>query len=194
MDNKKLNKLIVIITLIIAILGLGVSLVAISSTVKIAGYAEINVAKWDVHFENLSKVELTNQAYESSKPIINNKSTSINSFNIIFNDSKDTATYYFDVVNSGAINAKVTTISILKPACLGINDNRANESIDANIVCQNFEYNLTYADGKEIKINDKLKVNGRKRLKLTMKYNGNIWPNASVKIKDLSASIIYSQD
>lgn len=194
MDNKKLNKLIVIITLIIAILGLGVSLVAISSTVKIAGYAEINVAKWDVHFENLSKVELTNQAYESSKPIINNKSTSINSFNIIFNDSKDTATYYFDVVNSGAINAKVTTISILKPACLGINDNRANESIDANIVCQNFEYNLTYADGKEIKINDKLKVNGRKRLKLTMKYNGNIWPNASVKIKGLSASIIYSQD
>lgn len=194
MDNKKLNKLIVIITLIIAILGLGVSLVAISSTIKIAGYAEINVAKWDVHFENLSKVELTNQAYESSKPIINNKSTSIDSFNIVFNDSKDTATYYFDVVNSGAINAKVTTISILRPACLGINDNVANESVDANIVCQSFEYNLTYADGKEIKINDKLKTNGRKRLKLTMKYNGNIWPSTSVKIKDLSASIIYSQD
>lgn len=44
MDNKKLNRLIAIITLIIALIGLGVSLVAINSTIKIAGYDEINTA------------------------------------------------------------------------------------------------------------------------------------------------------
>lgn len=193
MDNKKLNRLIAIITLIIALIGLGVSLVAINSTINIAGYDEINTAKWDVHFENLSKVKLTGTAYESSKPIIKNKSTSIDSFNIIFNDAKDTATYFFDVVNSGLLDAKVTTISILKPVCIGINDNSVNKSVDASIVCQSFEYSLTYADGKEIKLNDKLPSKSRKRLKLNMKYSGNIWPTNSVKIKDLSASIIYSQ-
>ncbi len=194
MDNKNLNRLIAILTLIIAILGLGVSLFAISSTVKISGYAEVNTSRWNIHFENLSKVQLTGNAQENARPIIDKNSTSINTFNVVFNSPSDTATYVFDVVNSGNIDARITTISILNPVCTSLNENKQAAISDENIVCKNFNYELTYANGKRIKINDPLPSGSRKTLKLIMRYTGNTWPEASVKLTRLSASIIYSQN
>ncbi len=190
MDNKQINRLIVIITLIIAIIGLSVSLFAISTTVKISGYANMNKAGWNIHFENLQSVQLTGNAYETLKPTIDDLSTSIHTFNVLFNSPVDTATYKFDVVNSGTIDAKITTISILNPVCFAENE---ETTADATLVCQNFEYELMYASGKRLKINDELPAGSRKTLKLIMRYKSDSWPISSVRVTGLSASIIYSQ-
>lgn len=194
MDNKNLNRLIVVITLIIAILGLGVSLFAISSTIKISGYANFNNAKWDIHFENLSKVQLTGYAQEKSRPIINKNSTSINTFKVVFGSPSDTAAYEFNVVNSGDIDARITTISILNPHCIGTSEDVNTAYTDASKVCNNFKYELFYANGKRIMINDLLPAGSKKTLKLIMRYVGNEWPIENVELTDLSASIIYSQN
>lgn len=194
MDNKNLNRLIAVITLIIAILGLGVSLFAISSTIKISGYANVNNAKWDIHFENLSKVQLTGYAQEIARPKLNKDSTSINKFKVAFNSSSDTAAYEFNVVNSGDIDARITTISILNPICIGFSEDVATAVTDAGIVCNNFKYELFYVNGGRIMINDLLPAGSKKTLKLIMRYVGNDWPMEKVELTDLSASIIYSQN
>ena len=72
MEKDRGAKIIVAIALVVAIVGLTIGYAAYSATLKITGTANVDPAKWDVHFENLSKVKLTGTAYESSKPIIKN--------------------------------------------------------------------------------------------------------------------------
>ncbi len=194
MNNKNLNKLIVVVTLIIAILGLGVSLVAISSTVKISGYASsVNNGKWDIHFENLSKVQITGKAQEVSRPIINKNSTSIDRFKVEFSSKTDVVAYEFNVVNDGNLDAKVSTISILDPICKGVSEDITTAVTDAETVCNSFKYELYYANGSRIMIDDLLPAGSKKTLKLIMRYIGNTWPTERVELTNLSASIIYSQ-
>ena len=194
---KKNNKylVLVILSILVSISGLSVSVLAYSASYNTLKYMELakknaKSKKWNVHFENLSSVNLGGTAKEIKEAVINDDSTYIGSFRIQFNSIKDTASYTFDVVNAGMIDAVLRKKSISEPLCSGTKNTAIN---DAAIVCDNFKYRLTYLDGSEMEYGDVLLANSKKTLKITMWYDGDTWPINSVMVYNLSASVIYSQ-
>ena len=194
---KKNNKylVLVILSILVSISGLSVSVLAYSASYNTLKYMELakknaKSKRWNVHFENLSSVNLGGTAKEIKEAVINDDSTYIGSFRIQFNSIKDTASYTFDVVNAGMIDAVLRKKSISEPLCSGTKNTAIN---DAAIVCDNFKYRLTYLDGSEMEYGDVLLANSKKTLKITMWYDGDTWPINSVMVYNLSASVIYSQ-
>ena len=194
---KKNNKylVLVVLSLLVSISGLSVSVLAYSASYNTLKYMELakknaKSKRWNVHFENLSSVNLGGTAKEIKEAVINDDSTYIGSFRIQFNSIKDTASYTFDVVNAGMIDAVLRKKSISEPLCSGTKNTAIN---DAAIVCDNFKYRLTYLDGSEMEYGDVLLANSKKTLKITMWYDGDTWPINSVMVYNLSASVIYSQ-
>lgn len=192
LKKKKINYslILLVFVLFIPVSGLSVAFVTVSTLIDTKKYMEGNKLNWDVHFENLSEVYLEGTAKEIDSPIINEKSTSINSFRVGFDSIGDRVTYVFDVSNSGDIDAVITSISIFKPTCM-VENEAALE--DALLVCSNFDYHLTYLDGTELTVGDLLPKNSKKTLKLMMWYDGTSLPSNSVTVSDISASVIYSQ-
>lgn len=194
---KKNNKyiILVILSILVSISGLSVSVMAYSVSYNTLKYMElaknkVNSRKWNVHFENLSPINLEGAAKEIKEAVINDDSTYIGSFRVLFNSDEDTATYTFDVVNAGSMDAVLRNISISEPLCSGTMDTAIR---DASIVCDNFKYKLTYLDGSEMEYGDILLKNSKKTLKITMWYEGDSWPDNPVMVYNLSASVIYSQ-
>ena len=194
---KKNNKylVLVILSILVSISGLSVSVLAYSASYNTLKYMELakknaKSKRWNVHFENLSSVNLGGTAKEIKEAVINDDSTYIGSFRIQFNSIKDTASYTFDVVNAGMIDAVLRKKSISEPLCSGTKNTAIN---DAAIVCDNFKYRLTYLDGSEMEYGDVLLANSKKTLKITMWYDGDTWPINSVMVYNLPASVIYSQ-
>lgn len=194
---KKNNKylVLVILSILVSISGLSVSVLAYSASYNTLKYMELakknaKSKRWNVHFENLSSVNLGGTAKEIKEAVINDDSTYIGSFRIQFNSIKDTASYTFDVVNAGMIDAVLRKKSISEPLCSGTMNTAIN---DAAIVCDNFKYKLTYLDGSEMEYGDVLLANSKRTLKITMWYDGDTWPINSVMVYNLSASVIYSQ-
>ena len=119
-------------------------------------------------------------------PTIDDKSTIIGSFRVEFNSMDDTASYTLDVVNNSGIDAVVTSLVQTEPICTG-KDEEAQK--DANLVCSHFKYKLAYKDGTDIKVGDVLKSNSLQSLKISMWYEGDIWPVNSVDVDNLSITL-----
>lgn len=193
MKKNKKDLVAAVIALFIAVCGLSVSLMALSTSFKILktqGYAEIISHGWDVHFANLSNFTYEGTARGLNDPTIDDKSTIISSFRVEFNSMDDTASYSLDVVNNSGIDAVVTSLVQTDPICTGNNEQAQK---DANLVCSHFKYKLTYADGTDIKVGDILKSNTIQSLKLSMWYDGDSWPINSVDVDNLSVTMYYGQ-
>lgn len=181
--------------LIIAILSLVLSTCAISSAyvaitnIFTSGFL-MKASKWDVHFDNLSNVYIEGNAKEVYRPIINEKSTNINSFRVDFYGNGK-ATYVFDVVNDGTFDAVISSMTIFKPICVSSGSYEYDES--SLLACKSFHYNLTYEDGTDVMVGDLLPMNSKKTLKLTMWYDDEYALSGAVRISDISASVIYSE-
>ena len=163
---------------------------AVTSRLKIDGYAYIANAKWSVKFINLEDAILSGSTEEIRKPTIQSNSTSIGSFDVKFKEPNDSITYYFEIINDGDLNAKLSSITMPIPSCIGSGDNKANDEL---LVCANLKYQLTYADGSSINVDDELARGTKKKIKLFMQYVGTELPQEVVNIKDLGISIIYGQ-
>ncbi len=194
MKKKNLDLVAAVVALLIAVFGLSVSLMALSTSfkaLKTKGYATINSQKWDVHFANLSNFTYEGTAKGLINPTIDDKSTVIGSFRVEFNSMDDTASYTLDVVNNSGIDAVVTSLVQTEPICTGKD---VESQSDADIVCKNFKYKLTYLDGTDIKVGDVLKSNSLQALKLSMWYDGDVWPVNSVDVDNLSVTLYYGQE
>lgn len=191
MEKKRTSKIIAIVAIIIALLGLSFSFAAFSTNLSIDGAGKMSGRNWDIHFENLSSANLVGAVEELQKPVINGNTTSISTFRVRFNESKDSISYIFDIVNDGEIDAKLTTLSIPEPTCTGIGDSKEN---DENLVCNNLRYNLTYMNNDSLRIGDILKKNSSVKVKLTLSYEGNELPFQEVNISNLGITLIYSQN
>lgn len=182
------------IYLVMALLSLVLSTCAIStayvaiSNISISGF--MSASKWDVHFDNLSSVYIEGDAKEVSSPIIDEKSTNINSFRVDFY-GEGKVTYVFDVVNDGTFDAFISSITLFQPICFSSDSNEFDES--SLLACKSFYYNLTYLDDTDVKVGDLLPKNSRKTLKITMWYNDRYVLSKAVTISDISASVIYSE-
>ena len=190
LSQKKFRIIGILFISCIAIICVSFVYASITSQLSIDGYASMNPAKWSVHFQNLSNANLKGTALEVTKPTLQNNSTNISNFNVEFMNIKDGVSYTFDVINDGNLDAKVSSIFIPKPICTGTGSNSYE---DENLICDNLNYYLTYADGTRILAGDSLDKGQSKSLILNLEYSGTQLPQNVVEISGLSITLIYTQ-
>lgn len=195
MEKDRRAKLIAVIALVIAVIGLSIGFAAYSTTLTIGGSATVKASSWKIMFENLSASVPTGTATEVTAPTINNNDTNIGDYSVSFTTPGDTISYTFDITNDGTFNAEISSLTIPTPTCTGTGD---NAEVDASNVCSNIEYTLKYTDsGLSLAEGDALNANNNINVTLTLTYKSTIaaenLPLKDVSISNLGISIIYSQ-
>ena len=214
MEKERRIKILSIIALIIAVLGLTVAFAALSETLTINGTASVEAASWDIHFENLN-------GWEAGQDLPTLNGTSITDVVMTVSKPNDSYTYMVDVKNSGTINAKVSSIEISElctlqssiESCDWDNDGQVTQE-DVNKVNDNISFIICYFndDGSltTIKENDILNAGDYKTVAFSLLYGKLIeidgsysaegsyieateLPRRDLQFNDLSITINYVQ-
>ena len=115
MRNSKI-KIVALVTLIVAVIGLTVAFAILSSNLNISGSAYVDPVKWGIYFDELSDGETYNKAAldESSKAEIMTDSkgakTKIGNMKVNLNIPGDKVVYTVDLVNEGTIPVEIAKI------------------------------------------------------------------------------------
>ena len=107
MEKERRIKVLSIVALIVAVLGLTVAFAALSETLTINGTANVDAASWDIHFENLTGPDLEGTGKVNDTASLSG--TTISNVNMSVTKPGDSVTYYFDIVNDGTIDAVLDT-------------------------------------------------------------------------------------
>ena len=202
MEKQRGIRILSIVALFVAVIGLSVAFAAMSRTLQINGTATMDTATWDIHFENLSNAALTGDAAVTTAPELKNENTVIGDFEVVLIKPGDSVTYTFDIVNNGTIDAKLSELVMAgladkKLVCTSLADPKS--TADETTVCGNLTYTLEYTDGGAVAAGDKLAAKSgdtatRKNVTLTLKYDGDTLPEDDVEITGLDITMVYNQD
>ena len=107
MEKERRIKILSVVALIVAVLGLTVAFAALSETLTINGTANVEAASWDIHFENLTGPDLEGTGKVNDTASLSG--TTISNVNMSVTKPGDSVTYYFDIVNDGTIDAVLDT-------------------------------------------------------------------------------------
>ena len=91
-----------------------VAYAALTTNLKIAGTAEVNPVRWDIHFADWSEPSITGTASQDTaaeQTALDAPVTKIAGLKVILNKPGDSITYNFKIVNDGTINATRATYS-----------------------------------------------------------------------------------
>lgn len=106
MERNRKIKTLSLVALIVAVLGLGVAFAALSSKLTINGSAKAQAGSWNIHFtKTLDMPTQTTGNASFTEPTLSD--TSILGFKATVTKPGDSVTYYFDIVNSGTVDALV---------------------------------------------------------------------------------------
>ena len=151
-----------------------------------------NVEKtWNISFDNLKASIINGNAYVPVEPEL--EATSIKAYDVLISKRGDSATFTFDVVNSGDIDAKLQTFSKLEPTCVSLAIPGVES--DAELVCNNLEYKITYTkDGKEVSVNDIIKAHSKENITMQVGFSefANAEPSNDVQITLYDMNLIYN--
>ena len=184
------SKVIAVIALVLAVVGLSIGFAALQTQLTINGTAEVTGgSKWDVKFVtgSLNKVE-TGSATGTDPTVA---ATSITGLKATLLKPGDKVTYYFQVTNAGSFDAKIDSITIGTPTC------------STAAFCSNLKYTFAYttasggAAGTAPAAGDTLAVNETKWLVLSVEYlassDASTLPKDTVTVDGLTATINYVQ-
>lgn len=191
MDKNKI-KVMVAVIMALSIVSISVAFAALSTSLVISGTATVNSGSWNISFQNLDVKTPTGSASFITEPSIASP-TSINSYYAILKNDGDSVSFEFDVVNSGSIDAKLT--SLVKnaiPTCTGTD--AITGDADAALVCADLSYTFSYSDGSTISLNDVIAASTSKRLKVTLSYNTSTLPDNQVDISGLGITMLFGQN
>ena len=182
--NRKI-KILSLVALIVAVLGLGVAFAALSSKLTINGSAKAQAGSWNIHFaKTLDMPTQTTGNASFTEPTLSD--TSILGFKATVTKPGDSVTYYFDIVNSGTVDALIEDY-VFKTGyleCSGesfsdhpeckIYDFNSDGFVDSNdygVWNASIKYGLYYTDNnKEIKSGDTISAGETKHAKLVVEY------------------------
>lgn len=209
MEKQRKIKVLSVVALVVAVLGLTIAFAALSQTLTINGTANVDAASWDIHFEDLETTTSGAGSF-SGEPILN--STSVTDINIILTKPNDEAGIYVNVVNDGTINAKIDSVEV-SPLCeIGSpvescdwdNDGEVTEE-DVQKVNDNVSVLVMYEDQTYLKKNDMLNVGESKKIVIGIGYyklvegdtvqveESTELPARDLQFNDLSVTINYVQ-
>lgn len=185
MDKNREVKIIAVVALLVAVVGLSVAYAALSTTLEISGSATINSASWDVGFVKGSHTTTGGATFV--EPTVS--STSITGYSAKLTMPGDSVTYNFKITNQGSIPATLGTVNIGSISCTG------TDSAEAAATCANLTYSVTYADGTAIKVGDSLAVGATKDAKITITFNAGATtvPTNPVTVNGMDVTLIYNQ-
>lgn len=201
MERERGFKIIAIIALVVAIAGLTIGYAAYTETLKIDGAANVDPSSWSIYFKSDSDLKglTTGYAVVNKEPTL--ESTTISGFDVTLKAPGDSVSYVFDVKNAGNLSAKLKTFVEDTLTCTPAVGSTVSTE-DANKLCNELKYTLTYSDGKKLSPNvDVLPIakdgqSGVQSFKLKLE-----WPSAStltvndeVKISIGTTTLIYTQD
>ena len=185
------SKMMAIIALLIAVVGLSIGFAALQTKLTVNGTAEVTGgSKWDVKFvtSSLNTVK-TGTAASTTAPTL--AATSLTGFKVTLLKPGDKVTYYFQVTNAGSFAAKIDSITIGTPTC------------SPTAFCSNLKY--TFANttasggtaGATVAKGDTLAVKQTKWLMLSIEYlstaTASSLPTSTVTVSGLTATINYVQ-
>ena len=196
MEKERGAKIIAIVALLIAVVGLTVGYAAYSSTLNINGTATVDPASWKVNFGYKTGDSLTGtingHATETTAPTL--ADTTISGFDVTLKAPGDSVTYNFLIKNSGTLNARLANFTMGTLTCAP-NASGSISPEDATKLCGELKYTLTYADDSTITTGTPLNSNDSKELKLKLE-----WPSAStlsvsddVKVTIGETTFVYEQ-
>lgn len=194
-DKKNFTILGVCVLVLVLVAGISIAYASFSQTLNINGSATVVSSSWEIKFANLQAGVTTGTADEITPPSINENDTAIKDYVVIFMTPGDSVSYTFDVQNNGSFNSEISTLNVGTPSCTGTGD---NATTDADNVCNNLTYTLTYSDGTAVAVGDTLTTDEKtKTMKLTLTYASDVeaseLPTNDVAISGLATTIIYTQ-
>ncbi len=160
MEKQRKTKMIVIISLLVAVIGLSVAYAAMSGLLSINGSANVDAANWDIHFANLSEAKTKGEASEKNRPNVAENGASITNINVSLNNPKDEVVYDVDLVNEGSINAEIS--NIVAPTFT----EEQEKYLDFRVTYKN--------DGTELAIGDLLNKGQTKKVTITIRYRDDL--------------------
>ena len=213
MERNRKIKTLSLVALIVAVLGLGVAFAALSSKLTINGSAKAQAGSWNIHFaKTLDMPTQTTGDASFTEPTLSD--TSILGFKATVTKPGDSVTYYFDIVNSGTVDALVdnyvfesgyqdcaaTRVSD-HPECklYDFNSDGVINGSDYSVIKASIKYGLYYTDNnKEIIAGDEIRAGETKHSKLVVEYfSGSIFllPDGMqiTSIKNTPITINYVQ-
>lgn len=196
MEKERGAKIIAIVALLIAVVGLTVGYAAYSSTLTINGNANVDPASWKVNFGYKTGDSLTGtingHATENTAPTL--ADTTISGFDVTLKAPGDSVTYNFLIKNSGTLNARLANFTMGTLTCAP-NEGSSISPENATKLCGELKYTLTYAGGSTITTGEILNPNNSKELELKLE-----WPSAStlsvsddVKVTIGTTTFVYEQ-
>ena len=196
MDNKKTYGIIGVAVLVLVVVAVvSIAYAGFTQNLTINGQATVVASSWKVVFSDLQEKVVTGTAEEISAPTITSNDTHIGDYAVEFTTPGDSISYDFKVKNDGSFDAKVSSINLNTPSCLGSGQ---SASTDQDNVCQNLEYKLTYKGGGQINVGDKITSGGSKDLTLTLTYKSDLTadklPKSDVTISNLDGTLSFQQD
>lgn len=185
MERNRKIKILSLVALIVAVLGLGVAFAALSSKLTINGSAKAQAGSWNIHFaKTLDMPTQTTGDASFTEPTLSD--TSILGFKATVTKPGDSVTYYFDIVNSGTVDALVESYVFESgyrdctgtrvsdhPECkiYDFNSDGNVTAFDYNVWRTSIKYGLYYTDNnKEIKSGDTISAGETKHAKLVVEY------------------------
>lgn len=192
MDKSREVKIIAVVALLVAVVGLSVAYAALNTTLKITGTATVNSASWDVHFIKGTGTPVGAATFV--EPEISTDSTALNNYSVKLTKPGDSVTYTFKITNQGSINAKLGTVNIGDVTCTSA-DATETGTTEANTTCANLTYSVTYENGDEIKVGDVLNAGNTVDAKITITFNSDAEtvPASVVTVGGLDVTLIYNQ-
>jgi len=151
-QERKRDKLPLIILILLLLLTVTVGYSVVSTNLTINGNSSFRRSEWNVHMENIKVVTGSNLVVTS--PTVTSNGTII-SFAVDFNIVNDTFEFTTDVYNEGTIDAKLS--SLVKSGLTSEQE-------------EYVEYDITYADGRPINVNDVLNAGEKAKIKVKLKY------------------------
>lgn len=196
MEKERGAKVIAIVALLIAVVGLTVGYAAYSSTLNINGTANVDPASWKVNFGYKTGDSLTGtttgHATETTAPTL--ADTTISGFDVTLKAPGDSVTYNFLIKNSGTLNAELANFTMGTLTCAP-NEGGKISPEDATKLCRELKYTLAYADGSTITTSTTLNAGDSKELVLKLE-----WPSTStlsvsddVKVTIGTTTFVYQQ-
>lgn len=196
MEKERGAKVIAIVALLIAVVGLTVGYAAYSSTLTINGTANVDPASWKVNFGYKTGDSLTGttkgHATETTAPTL--ADTTISGFDVTLKAPGDSVTYNFLIKNSGTLNAKLANFTMGTLTCAPNASSNISQE-DATELCGELKYTLAYAGGSTITTGEILNPNNSKELELKLE-----WPSDStlsvsddVKVTIGATTFVYEQ-
>ena len=174
---RKNKKRLYFTLLFLLAISIGVGYAYLTSNLKINGTTKISKNTWDIHFQDVTMI---NNTVSAANPTLTSSNTVV-TFSPTLKTPGDEYSFSVKVVNAGSIDAMLSEV-----VKTGVSTTQAKYT----------EFSVTYLDGTEINVKDKLGAGKSLPLKVVVRYKDDITAAdlpSSDQTLSLSLTLTYVQ-